>query len=615
MTAYFTLLGKNFSGGDINSLVETINPLKKLNTKILNIDKGFFAVSFHKKAPLKGNKYFNNQHWMAVFAGDLIEEYIPWNFILKSLENHDYKMLNNLRGYFSITVFDKKTNKLFIISDRRSQFPIFYLIEGNNVYTSTELSTFCRLPLKIAFNIEWMWEYLFFHYPIGQTTFLENVNRMPPACVLEINIISGEFLFSEYAPRFQKKKHILTGKTALEHAYSVFQNTVPKYFTGNTDIACALTGGWDGRTNLHFCPDKNSIMAYTYGVPGCWDLVEATATAQEMGIKHQKILFDKNFEDKLPSLIIDAIYLSSGLERVRRSVPLYVYKILTDYGKKFHLLIEGLDYDGLFRGHVADPSLMSKDMARIFTTGEKNINEIYWKEFMGSNYNNFKTHILKQIDNIEKRYGKLSNPETHLSFTLYETSPKYWVGQLSFAKHFTTIRIPAWDTDIIDLSYSIENSTLSYSELLREHKRGSWEEMILQAYLISKGDGPLKDIHISGVNPKTVLKGKIIYHIIRIKNLLPKIIKMRIQKRSSSPENWNRWLNEIHKEFIDNLIFSKNSRINKYVEYQTLEKLKNKRDTQLLSKFATIEIILRLIESSWDRGRDFFNSPYESLGT
>jgi len=604
MTSYLTCMGENFSVFDVNSLVETINPLKTLNTKILNVDQGFFAVSFHQKAPLKGNKYFNNKDWTAVFAGDLIEKSIPWNFILKSFKKKEYSMLNNLRGYFSITVLDKKTNKLFIVSDRRSQFPVFYLMDGKNAYISTELSTFCRLPLKVSFNIEWMWEYLFFHYPIGQTTFLENVNRMPPACVLELNIKSGEHLISEYTAKFQKKKHLLKGEKALEHAYGVFKNRVPKYFTGTEDIACALTGGWDSRTNLLFCPNKTSIMTYTYGIPGCWDLVESSEIVQAMDIEHRKILFDKNFENELPSLIIDAIYLSSGLERLRRSAPLYVYKNLTDFGQKNHLLIEGIDYDGLFRGH-ADPALVSRDMARIFSTGEKTINERYWMGYIGNHYGSFKRHILKKIDSLEKQYGNLFKPETHLSYSLYETSPKYWAGQLSFAKHFTTLRIPAWDTDIIDLSYSIENSTLLFSEFLRDHKRGSWKELILQAYLISKDSGPLKEIPVGGVPPKTVLKGKIVYHITRIKYLLLKAIKMRGQGKSYTPENWGRWLNEVQREFIDNLIFSENSRIRKYIEDKVLEKLKDKRDIQLISKFASIEIILRLIENSWKRFEGF----------
>ncbi|MFX0198609.1 MAG: hypothetical protein ACFFCW_21010 [Candidatus Hodarchaeota archaeon] len=116
-----------------------------------------------------------------------------------------------------------------------------------------------------------------------------------------------------------------------------------------------------------------------------------------------------------------------------------------------------------------------------------------------------------------KEYGKLSEPESYLSYMLYEVSPKYFAGELAIAKHFTTLRIPAWDKDIIALSYSMENSTLSFSQFLPHYKRGSTEEMILQAYLISKNGGILREISVYGVPPKIFSKGKCIYHFVRIK--------------------------------------------------------------------------------------------------
>ena len=78
----------------------------------------------------------------------------------------------------------------------------------------------------MEFNIEWLWEYLFFNFPIGQTTFLEKVKRMPPACVLEIDVESGDFLFSEYVTKFRKKEHLLKGGEALEYAYNVFRDRI-----------------------------------------------------------------------------------------------------------------------------------------------------------------------------------------------------------------------------------------------------------------------------------------------------------------------------------------------------------------------------------------------------
>jgi len=606
MTSYLACLGKKIPNNNIDFIIDTINPLKTLTTKIINNKQGLFAVSFHKNAPLKGNKYFDDENWTAVFAGDIIEKSLSWKLILKTFEIDNYKPFNNLSGYFSIAALNKEKNKLYIVSDRRSQLPLFYLIDDKNVYISTELSTFCRLPVKVTFNAEWLREYLFFYYPIGQTTFLENVKRMPPASILEINLNPGEYKISEYAPKFQKKEKLLKGKKSLEHAYSVCKDRIPKYFTGTDEIACALTSGWDSRTNLSFCPNLNSITSYTYGVPGCKDLIQASKTAKALNIKHQEIIFDKKFVEKLPTLMMETIYLSSGLERITRSSLLHIYKVLTDSSNKYPVILSGIFWDGQFRGH-AGPAVISPDMIRLFSTGEKSINEEYWKEYLGNNYKSFKKHILKIIDNLEKNYGKLSLPESLLSYQIYELAPKHYAGELSVARHFTTVRVPAWDNDIVDLSYSIEHSALSYSEYQPHHKRGSREETLLQSYLLLKNGGALSEIPVGGVPPKIVQKGTFIYHLIRIKNLLPGAIKSRIFKIKFSPqEDWRNWLNTTHREFIDNLIFSEDSRVRKYIDNSFLEKIRETRDIDSVGKsaigmIATVEIILRLIENKWER--------------
>ena len=592
MTSYTVCLGKELLNCNIDYLVDTINPYKTLSTKILKTNQGWFAASFHKNAPLKGVRCFEDDEWITVFAGDLIEKSICWKLIFETLEYRNYKMLRNLDGYFSIAALNKRENKLFVISDRRSQLPVFYLIDNINICISTELSTFCQLPIELPFNIEWLWEYLFFNFPVGQTTFLENVKRMPPASVLEIDIDSGECLFHEYATKFRKKKNLLEGKEAFEYAYNVFRNRMPKYFTGANKIVCALTAGWDGRTNLSFVPNTNSVVAYTYGVPRCGDLVEASKIAQSLNIEHRKILFDKNFEEKLPSLLFDTVQLSSGLERITRSSLLYAYKNLTDCGKQFPLVVSGISLDMQFRGHAHVPAIISPDMARIFSTGEKRFNEDFWKECMGNYFEPFKRHIFKKIGYLEKEYGKLSEPESHLSYILYEVSPKHFAGELAIAKHFTTLRIPAWDNDIIDLSYSIRNSTLSFSQFLPHHKRGSMEEMILQAYMMSKNGGALRELPVHGVPPKTFSKGKCIYHLVRIKNLGPKKVVNTFLRRSYAPlEDWNRWLGGILKDTIGQLVFTEDSRIKDYVTPEYVNSLQNRLLDSSMGKLATAEIM------------------------
>jgi len=589
--SYFVCLG--LSSCNVDSMIDAINPCKTFKTKILKRDKVCFAVSFHENSPLKGKRYFENKNWIAVFAGDLIEGFIPWKLVLEALENENYKVFAGFNGYFSFAALNKKDNRVFVVSDRRSQLPVFYLINDTCMCISTELLTFSRLPIEMQFDPEWLWELLFFLHPIGQTTFFKNVRRMPPASILETQIESKEHRAIEYTSKFLKKDDLLEGKDALEHCYDVFRNVIPRYFVGSKDVAISLTAGLDTRTILSFCPRLDNVTAYTYGTPGCSDLVEASKIAHALNIKHQMIPFDKDFEEQLPSLIFETIYVSSALEGVTRSSLLYIYRSLTDAGKKYPLILSGIDLDSLFRGSLG--VLRGTDMGRTFTTGEKCINEVYWEELMGDSYKRFKRCMMERLDTLEAKYGRLDKPESSMSYSIYEFSPKYFGGELAIAKHFSTLRVPAWDNEIIDLSFSVKCSALSFSKSLRNYNKNPIDEMTLQAYMISKNAGPLGEIPVYGVSPNTFSKGKIACTLVRTMNLGANRIKSILLNRPSYIPlgNWDKWLNVTLEGTINNLLFKHNSMIKHFVNPKYLDSLRNNLSDPIIAKLVRAEIILR----------------------
>jgi len=121
------------------------------------------------------------------------------------------------------------------------------------------------------------------------------------------------------------------------------------------------------------------------------------------------------------------------------------------------------------------------------------------------------------------------------------------------------------------------------------------KKMILQAYLISKNGGALREIPVYGVPPKIFSKGKSICRLVRIKNLGPKRIVNTFLRRSDPPlENWNKWLGGILKGVISKLIFTENSRIKDYIAPGYINSLQNRLSDSFIPKLATAEIILRL---------------------
>jgi len=150
---------------------------------------------------------------------------------------------------------------------------------------------------------------------------------------------------------------------------------------------------------------------------------------------------------------------------------------------------------------------------------------------------------------METEYGcKLTDSEAHLLYDTYVADQKGFSGEIAVAKQFSTLRVPGWDSRIIDLAYSMEESTLTYSEFAKGHKRGSREEAKLQAYIITRSGSKLADLPINGVPPKYYAKNAMVYRLFRAKNLGPrKIRKILTRKPDVKLEDWDRWLNQMTK--------------------------------------------------------------------
>ncbi len=579
-----------------NSIVET-SAKEEVQVKIDN--NTIFLYTYLSDEMLKGERFFSNEEWAVLFLGEVIDfKTVPFQNIIEVVKNKSFEEFKKFNGIFAIIVINKTKDKYYIIGDRRGQFPIYYGFNKDSLIIASELSPYCRLFENAEFNERWLYDYMYFNFPIGGETFLKDVSRLPYSPVLEYCNTTKEIKIINYADVFRRKEQVIKGQDGLDYAKEVFSNRVPLYFEESKNIACAVTGGWDGRTNISLAPDKNAVTAYTYGGENCHDFIYSNYIVKALGINHKKIVFDEKLIPELPGLISDTVYFTSGLQSIQRATLLKVYSLLSD----FQVIISGIHYDGLFRGHIGGPSIITDGIRNIFKTGKKNIIRESFKDMFKIDYKQFSDHINYKIDKLEEVCGNLQTSEGQSIFNNYIMYPNYFAGEYKVAERFSTLRIPGWDLDIIDLSFSIEQSSLTYSEYAG-NKRGNRKSMMLQAYLISQFAPELKSIPtLSMTTPKVVLTGDIAfkrYYFYR--NIINKFNNTFIYRNQKPLEDWENWLNVEHIKFIDDLIFSKDSLIQNYFTESYLNQIKVNRDHRIVGKLSTVEIILRLIKNKWQR--------------
>lgn len=593
--------GDNYKDFDPALLMETIDPLSLSNTNVVDTDDVFLAVSSLRNTPLRGLKYYKDSRYVACFSGDLLDTpTVPWNSIIDGFKNKSHQHFADYRGTFAIAIYDGIEECISIISDRISQHPIFYCITRSGIIFSTAISTFCRLLEAPEFNVNWLYEWTFFNYPIDQTTILKDVQRMPPASILKYDLRTRTFSLFEYAACFKRRDNLIAGRQALEYAWTVFSERVPKYFVGDSEIACSLTGGFDSRVVLSLAPPeiRDLIRIYTYGVDGCFDLLEATKVSDELQLPHTKIIFDDRFLEELPELIYETVYLSNGLQGVNRSTMPYVYRTLSDSGQKFPVTMSGISGDHFFRGQGPVPDIISPAMEQIFMTGEKAVNEELYRAVYGDHFGDFANHVDDVLARLEDMHGEFNLPEAHLSFLVYEVASNHFVGETSIANNYATIRVPYWDTDIIRLAHEIAYSTLTLSRFL-PIKRDAYPENILHAYLLQRNPEfarlPIYDV------PPTLHSenGKFRYYAYKAVRHGPKVIRSRLKLlRYPHLEEWKDWYKTVLAEEVRTLI-SENSAVSSYLNLEFIEQMIQADNVYWLGKIVTTEIILNLIKNRW----------------
>jgi len=593
----------------LGDLITPEGPAGSSSTETIGLDEGLMSVTHLRNAPVKGPRYLENEYCVACFAGDLVgTNKVPFDLILSCLASGNLSALSDLRGNFAAAVFDKRDRILHLISDRKSQQPMYYLVLPQGVIFSTEMSAFCRLKDRPSFNRKWLYETIFFNFPIGGTTFLEGVARMSPASVWSYDLATKRSSTREYAPPFRPSPNPLRGDAALDRALSVVSTRFPEYYKDiDGTIAFGLSGGWDSRAALAFCPlhGEVPIHTYTYGVPGCDDLAVAGKVSADLGLIHREILFDNDFVAALPELIPETVYLSFGTLSMLRATMLYLHKNLTWEGEGFPIVVAGFSGDNLFRGHCNVPALVSRAMERVFRTGRPEMGSGPFEDMLGRHYGDFRSHVAGVLDGLRDRFGDLDRPECHLSYVVYEVGPKYFLGDMTLANRFSTLRVPFWDEDVIQLAYEIEYSTLTLSRFVPPPTEWRMENR-LHAYLLSSNP-ELARLPMERIPLNVVLGSKT--NLLLYRWLIDRPRKMLRMIRQPGPVpflDWDGWVNSHLRMIFDDLVFSSDARIGGYLNLEFLRTLQGPEKTYWVGKLATVELILRMIENGWRSvpGRD-----------
>jgi asparagine synthase (glutamine-hydrolysing) len=450
-----------------------------------------------------------NQDYILVFNGE-IYNYLE---LKKSLESLGFKFYSNsdtecvlnafiawgkdclqhFNGMFSIAIFDKQQNQLFIARDRAGEKPLYYWNHKDGFSFSSELKQLLideELPKelsKIAVK-----QYLEDGFVKGQFSFIQGVLKLPAAHYLIYDINKMSLNITKYwdVPNFVKNS--LDKNDLIEKLDHLLSKAVGRQMISDVPLGVLLSGGVDSSLITSYAVENTSKLKtfhISFNGFGKYDESEyARQVANYFDTEHYELSGNEiNYEmiDELLDFYDEPLGDSSML-------PTYLVSKLT----KTHVTVAlgGDGGDELFGGYSSYFSLLnqsdfSKNTPYLVTNLVKYVGSKLPVGFKGRNYlislfgnpyerfsNNrlFDDYSLKDIftkDYFEKIKNLNSKPEIEISGDLIYDLTKYdfknylvddilvKVDRASMGSSLE-LRAPFLDKDVIEFAFSELKSDL-----------------------------------------------------------------------------------------------------------------------------------------------------------
>ena len=231
--------------------------------------------------------------------------------ILAAYQNWGIECLSYLRGMFAIALYDAKKQKVFLARDRAGEKPIFYHLNNNILRFSSELKgLMADRSLSRTINQDALRLYLTLGYIPGGNCILEGFNKLPPAHVLEFDLLAGTAKIRQYwcLPQINLNTSIsdLDEVALLDELEGLLESSVREQLVADVPVGILLSGGVDSSlVTAMAARSSNKVQTFTIGFPGHSnhnEINHARLISKFFGTTHTELTIEQNSIDVLPLL-------------------------------------------------------------------------------------------------------------------------------------------------------------------------------------------------------------------------------------------------------------------------------------------------------------------------
>ena len=267
--------------------------------------------------------------------------------ILHLYEEKGERCLEDLRGMFSLAIYDTRNHTLFAARDHLGQKPFFYHHRGDEFVFASEIKAILALKPELReMDKQALYEYLTIRIITPPRSMFSGIRKLPPGHYLFFR--DGQVTIEKYWNLSYEPKLCLNFEDTLLALDEKLEETVRYHLVSDVPVGAFLSGGLDSSlivSMMHKIGERN-FKTFSGEVPyqNFSELPAAKLVSDMNGTDHHELTINPSLVRSLPALVYH-------LDEPSDPLSVCMFAISEMASKEVKVVLGGDGGDELFGGY------------------------------------------------------------------------------------------------------------------------------------------------------------------------------------------------------------------------------------------------------------------------
>jgi len=214
--------------------------------------------------------------------------------LLTAFEAWGNDCIHRFIGMFAFTLYDKRTDIIYLYRDRAGVKPLYYYWDGSVLLFASELKSFFASPhYKRRIDMKSLAGYIQFGYVQGSESIMERTKKVLPGHYISLNLKSRELeshCYWSVENGYNKQRLVISEDEAADEMDRLFHSAFGYRMVSDVPVGMFLSGGYDSSTVAAVLQSQMSTPLKTFTIgfkeKGYDEAPWAKKIAEHLGTDH-----------------------------------------------------------------------------------------------------------------------------------------------------------------------------------------------------------------------------------------------------------------------------------------------------------------------------------------